>query len=56
MTKNILPDVQKAYDIANALNISIEYLLTGKEENKKDKMKSKLKEMRNNLNDLESMI
>lgn len=44
MTRNIIPDAESAVKIATALNTSVEFLVTGKEENPAAKELKELKE------------
>lgn len=54
ISKDIKPDVDTGLKIANALNVNLIYLITGKKEEKYEKIKQKLKNIRNDLNDIES--
>lgn len=51
ITKNRLPDAEQALKIAKQLNVSVEYLLTGKNEEKKD-INPKLQDIIPKLNHL----
>ncbi len=44
MTRNIIPDAESAVKIATVLNTSVEFLVTGKEENPAAKELKELKE------------
>ena len=42
-SKNLAPDVFNAFKVAKALNVSVEYLVTGKDENEAAKQLTELK-------------
>lgn len=54
ISKDIKPDVVTGLKIANALNVNLIYLITGKKDDKYEKIKQNLKNIRNNLNEIDS--